>query len=159
MSDNQATIEDLIDELYDVLDKGWKLPFSPGKVMVDVEEVRALLDEIREEIPAEVRKARSIMADHSQIIEDAHREADTIVRMAKEKADAMVDETEIMRAAQAKANEVLGQTQAQVKEMRRACNEYVEDLLHRTDDAISENLAELRKTRQGIKSSSRTSQI
>ena len=31
MSNNQATIEDLIDEMYDVLDKGWKMPLSAGK--------------------------------------------------------------------------------------------------------------------------------
>lgn len=33
MSNNQATIEDLIDEMYDVLDKGWKMPLSAGKVL------------------------------------------------------------------------------------------------------------------------------
>ena len=30
MSYIQATIEDLIDEMYDLLDKGWKMPLSAG---------------------------------------------------------------------------------------------------------------------------------
>ena len=49
MSNNQATIEDLIDEMYDLLDKGWKMPLSAGKMFVDGEEVRQILDEIKEE--------------------------------------------------------------------------------------------------------------
>ena len=35
--------------------------------------------------------------------------------------------------------------------------EYVEDLMKRAEDALAENLAELRKTRQNIKASQRTS--
>ena len=47
-----------------------------------------------------------------------------------------------------------GVAQAQVKfrEMRKASNDYVEDIMRRTDEAVSASLAELRKTRQSIKS-------
>ncbi len=159
MSNNQATIEDLIDEMYDVLDKGWKMPLSAGKVFVDGEEVRQILDEIKEEIPTEVRKARAIVADRAQIIDEANREADTIIRVAQEKAQAMVEQDELVRQAQQKANELLAQAQAKFKEMRKASNDYVEDLMRRTDESLSENLAELRKTRQNIKATQRNSQI
>lgn len=159
MSNNQATIEDLIDEMYDVLDKGWKMPLSAGKVFVDGEEVRQILDEIKEEIPSEVRKAKAIVADRSQIINEAQREAETIIRVAQEKAKALVDQDEIVRQAQQKANELIAQAQAKFKEMRKASNDYVDDLMRRTDESLSENLAELRKTRQNIKSSQRNSQI
>lgn len=159
MSNNQATIEDLIDEMYDLLEKGWKMPLSAGKVFVDGEEVRQILDEIKEEIPTEVRKAKAIVADRSQIIDEAHREAETIIRVAQEKANAMVEQDEVVRQAQAKANELLAQAQAKFKEMRRASNDYVDDLMRRTDESLSENLAELRKTRQNIKNSQRNQQI
>lgn len=159
MSNNQSTIEDLIEEMYDVLDKGWKMPLSAGKVFVDGEEVRQILDEIKEEIPTEVRKAKAIVADHTQIIEEAHREADSILRVAQEKADALIEQDEIVRQAQVKANELLAQAQAKFKEMRKASNDYVEDLMRRTDESLSESLAELRKTRQNIKASQRNSQI
>lgn len=159
MSNNQSTIEDLIEEMYDVLEKGWKMPLSAGKVFVDGEEVRQILDEIKEEIPTEVRKAKAIVADRTQIIEEAHREADSILRAAQEKADALIEQDEIVRQAQAKANELLAQAQAKFKEMRKASNDYVEDLMRRTDESLSESLAELRKTRQNIKTSQRNSQI
>jgi len=159
MSNSQATIEDLIEEMYDVLEKGWKMPLSNGKVFVDGEEVKQILDEIKEEIPSEIRKAKAIVADRAQIIEDANREAETIIRVAQEKAAALVDEQEVVRQAQQKANELLVQAQQKFKEMRKASNDYVEDLMRRTDESLSENLAELRKTRQNIKNAQRNSQV
>ena len=57
MSNTQATVEDLIDELTDVLEKGWHLPFAGGKSFIDSEDAKQILDEIREAIPSEVRKA------------------------------------------------------------------------------------------------------
>ncbi len=159
MSNNQATIEDLIDEMYDVLEKGWKMPMSGGKLFVDGEEVRQILDEIKEEIPAEVQKARAIVADRGQILAEAQREAESMLRVAEEKVRALVDQQEIVRQAQQKANELIAQAQAKFKEMRKASNDYVDDLMRRTDESLSENLAELRKTRQNIKASQRNSQM
>lgn len=152
MSNNQAAVEDLIDELYDVLEKGWTLPLSGGKSFIDSEEAKQILDEIREAIPAEVRKAKAIVADRAQIISEAQREAETIVRVAEEKAKTLVNQEEIVRQAQAKANDIMAQAQAKFREMRKASNDYVEDIMRRTDDAMSASLAELRKTRQSIKS-------
>ena len=77
MSNTQATVEDLIDELTDVLEKGWHLPFAGGKSFIDSEDAKQILDEIREAIPSEVRKAKAIVADRAQIISEAQREAET----------------------------------------------------------------------------------
>ena len=152
MSNNQAAVEDLIDELYDVLEKGWSLPLSGGKSFIDTEEARQILDEIREAIPAEVRKAKA------QIISEAQREAETIVRVAEEKAKTLVNQEEIVRQAQAKANDIMAQAQVKYREMRKATSDYVEDLMRRTDESMTTALAELRKTRQSLKAAQQPAQ-
>jgi len=159
MSNNQATIEDLIDEMYDILEKGWHLPMSNGKLLVDGEEVRQILDEIKEEIPAEIQKAKAIVADRQHIIAEANREAETIIRVAEEKQKQMISQDEIVRQAQAKANDLIMQAQAKFKEMRKASNEYIDELMRHADESLSDNLAELRKTRQNIKTSQRNQQM
>ena len=126
--------------------------------MLDVEEVRTILDEIRETMPQEIRQAKAIVADRSQIISDAKREAETIIRVAEERANTLVNQNEIVKQAQQKANEMLAQAQARFREMRKASNEYIEDLMKRADEGLSSNLAELRKTRQNIKASLRSGQ-
>ena len=158
MSNNQAAVEDLIDELYDVLEKGWSLPLSGGKSFIDTEEARQILDEIREAIPAEVRKAKAIVADRAQIISEAQREAETIVRVAEEKAKTLVNQEEIGRQAQARAKDSMGQGQGKYREMRKATSDYVEDLMRRTDESMTTALAELRTTRQSLKAAQQPAQ-
>ena len=51
--------------------------------------------------------------------------------MAEEKAKAMVNQDEIVRQAQQKANELIAQAQQKFKEMRKASNDYVDDLMRR----------------------------
>lgn len=148
--------EDLLDELYDMVDKAWNLPLSGGRAVLDGEEVKQILDEIRDSLPQELRQAKAIVADRSQIVGDAKREAETIIRVAEERAKTMVNQDEIVKQAQAKANDLISQAQTKFREMRRASNDYIDDLMKRTDDALAESLAELRKTRQNIKASQRS---
>ena len=78
--------------------------------------------------------------------------------MAEERARTLVNQDEIVRQAQQKANELLAQSQARFREMRKASNDYIDDLMRRTDEGLAANLAELRKTRQNIKASQRSGQ-
>lgn len=152
---NQTTIESYLENLYDIIDSAWSLPLSGGKVFIDGDEARQILDEMRELIPEEIRKARSIIADQDQIIEEAQKDAEAIGKLAEEKVKAMVNQDEIVRQAQAKANDLIMQGQAKYKEMRKASNDYVDDIMKRADMSVSETLAELRKTRQNIQSAQR----
>ena len=70
----------------------------------------------------------------------------------------MINQHEIVKQAQQKSNDMISQTQAKIREMRKASNDYIDDLMKRTDDALAANLAELRKTRQNIKASQRSGQ-
>ncbi len=148
--------EELLDELYEMVDRAWNLPLSGGRAVLDGEEVKQILDEIRDSLPQELRQAKAIVADRAQIVSDAKREAETIIRVAEERARNMVNQDEIVKQAQARANDLITQAQAKFREMRRASNDYIDDLMKRTDDALAESLAELRKTRQNIKASQRS---
>lgn len=155
---SSVNVDDLLDDLYEMLDKAWNLPLSGGRTVLDGSEVKQILDEIRENLPQESRQARAIVADRTQIISDAKREAETIIRVAEERAKAMINQDVIVKQAQVKANDLISQSQAKFREMRKASNDYIDDLMKRTDDGLAANLAELRKTRQSIKASQRSGQ-
>ena len=150
--------EELIEELYEMVEKAWSPPLTRGHIMLDADEVKQILGEIRDSLPNEIRQAKAIVADRSQIISDAKREAETIVRVAEERAKAMVNQNEIVKQAQQKANEMLSQAQARFRVMRKASNDYIDDLMRRTDEGLAANLAELRQTRQNIKASQKSGQ-
>lgn len=155
---SQATVEELIDELYELVEKAVRLPLSGGRTVLDGEEIKAILDEMRDNLPQETRQARAIVADRTQIITDAKREAESIIRTAEERAQKMVSQDEIIKQAQTKATEMLNQTQNRLKEMKRASNDYIEGLLKRTEESITASLNELKQTRQNIRASQRSGQ-
>jgi hypothetical protein len=155
---SELNVEELIDELYDMVEKAWNFPLTRGRAVLDCAEVKQILDEIRENLPQEIRQAKAICADRAQIIGDAKREAETVVRVAEERAKAMINQDEIVKQAQQKANELISQSQAKIREMRKASNDYIDDLMKRTDEGLAANLAELRQTRQNIKASQRSGQ-
>ena len=119
--------------------------------MVDAEKIYDILDEIQDTLPAEVRQAKNIVADRSQIIAEAKKESEDIIRAAEDRKKAMIEESEIMRAAKAEATELLNEVKAKSAEMRKAANDYVENIMKKTDDAITAQLTELRKTRQNLR--------
>ena len=75
-------VSSLLDELDEMIDSAWNMPLSGGKALVDAERVREIVDKIRSSLPQEIRQAKAIVSDRSQIIADAKREAETVVRVA-----------------------------------------------------------------------------
>ncbi|MGN0557635.1 MAG: ATPase [Acutalibacteraceae bacterium] len=143
------SIEDLLDEIDEVLDKAWGLP--GGKSVVDAEKMRVIIDDIRLNMPQELKQSRSIVAEKGDIINTAKREADAIIKSAEDRARALVAQEEITRAAQSKAGEIINAAQSKARDMRRAAQDFVDDLLKRTDEGVTQNLAEIRKTRASLR--------
>ena len=140
------TVEELLEQIDDMLDKAWSLPLSSKRV-VDAEQLRNIVDDIRGNIQR-VRQAKAIVADRGDIVETAKREAEGIIRNAEERARRLVSQEEIVKQAQQKANEILTQAQMKSREMRKGASDFSEDLLRRTEETIAQRLAEIRQARQ-----------
>lgn len=149
-------VEELLREIQNIMEDAKAVPLTGGKSLIDTEQIMDIIDEIQDSLPSEVRQAKNIVADRSQIIAEAKKEAEGIIREAEEKKKQMVEQSEIVRAAHAQANEILNDCKAKTADMRKAANDFVEDIMKKTDDAITVQLTELRKTRQNIKMTQKT---
>lgn len=146
-------VEDLILQLQDIVNEAKSVPFSNGKVMVSSEEIYDILDQIQDAMPAEVRQAKNIVADRKQILSEANREKESIIRAAEERKKAMLNQSEVVREAQAKANEILEDAKQKSAEIKKAANVYVSSIIKKTEDAISAQLDDIKKTRINIANS------
>lgn len=142
-------MEELLDKLDEILDNSMKLP--GGKSVVSIEKMRIVIDDIRLNVPQEIKQARGIVADRAEIIANAKKEAENIIHNAEERARAMVAQEEITKLAQQKANETVAQAQAKSREMRKAAQDFVEEIMRRVDESLTVNLSEVRKTRQALR--------
>lgn len=145
-------IEEILEQLDDMLDTAWAMPLSGGKVVVDGDRVRDLLDAIRANLPSEFRQARAIVKDRSEIVDAAKKEAEDIIRNAEERRNQILSREEMVVQAQEKANEIQAQTQKRAREMRRSAQDYTDDILRRTEEILAQQVAQVRQARVSLRS-------
>lgn len=145
------TIRENLDLIDDILDTALSVPLSRGKSIVDIDKIRDALDDIRLNMPPELKQAKMIVEDRKTIIDDARKEADSIVKIAEERAKKLVDTSEIVKQSQERAKEIIAQTNTQNRELKRAANEYVETMLKKAEELLANSLQELKATRQAVR--------
>lgn len=143
-------IDDILDVMDEILDKAPSVPFSNHKTMVDGDRMRDLINDVRLNLPQEIKRAKIIDFDCDRIIKEAESKAEAIVRRAEERAKVIVSDHEILKEAKQRATDMLLQTQAKSKEIRNATSEYVEDILGQAESCLSSGLADVKKTRKAI---------
>lgn len=144
-------IDEILDVMDEILDRSWSLPLSGGRCVVDADKIRDLVDEIRLNLPAEIKQARGIVADRSEILADAKKEAEQTIRKAEERARALIAQEEITKQAQAKASEILSRSQMKSREIRQAAQEFSDSCLQRTEEVMVKSLTEVKATRQAFR--------
>lgn len=149
------TIEEILEQVDDVLDAAWAMPLSGGKVVVDAERMRNMVDAIRGNMPSEIRQARAIVQDRTDIISTAKKEAESIIRTAEERRNQILSHEEIVVQAQERANEIQMQTQKRARDMRKTAQDFTDDLLRHTEETLSQQIAQVRQARQSLRSSNK----
>ena len=149
------TIEDILEQIDDMLDAAWSMPLSGGKIVVDGEKMRDMIDSVRAALPSEIRQARAIVKDRADIIDTAKKEAEGIIRNAEERRNQILSREEIVVQAQEKSNEIHVQTQKRAREMRRSAQEFTEDLLRRTEEVLSQQVNQVRQARVSLRSNNK----
>lgn len=149
------SLDDTLEKMYEIVDHAVQVPLTGKKSLVDVEALNSLIDQIRLDLPEELMQAKSIVKDRKAIIADAKKEAESIIRRAEERAATLVSQQEISRQAQAKATEILTTAQQKSKVLRSTTNEYVESMLGRIEELLSNDLADVKKAKAAIKNSNK----
>ena len=144
-------IDELLGLMEETLEDATGLPFAGGKRVVDIDKLQDIIDEVRLNLPTEVRQARAIVNDRADIVADAKREAEALVRKAEERARILVGEQEIVKAAQQRAAEIVGGAQTQAREMRTTVTEYCENMLRVTEEQLARNAAEVKTVRANLR--------
>ena len=143
---------ELLEMLYTMVSEAWGVPLGNDKCIVERDKVLNLLDEIKAQLPVELAEAKRLVSARDEFIGNAKREAESIKKTAAEHARQMVEEQEVVRVAKTRSNEMLTQSEAKSNELRRVANEYVDDTLRRTEDAITAALDEIRQSRVRFRS-------
>ena len=116
-------VNELLDTIEDTLEESTSMPLSGGKRLVDVEKVRDYLDDIRANLPGELRQAQQIVNDRAQIV----------------------------KAAQQRAAEITAAAQSESRTLRQTVTDYCDNMLKTTEEAMVENAAQVKNVRANLR--------
>ena len=144
---NDRNIEDIIGALYDMVQDARSMPLAADKCILERDRVLDMLDEIIAQLPGELKQSRTIVESRNELISQARREAEGILRQAQEQAKQMVTKEAVYMEAKRRSEEMVGQTQEKINQLRKAGNDYMDDALRRTEETIAKALEEVKDTR------------
>ena len=141
------TTEDIIGALYDMIQDARSVPLNADKCMVERDKVLDMLDEIITQLPSELKQSRTIVESRNELISQARREAEGIIRQAQEEAKELVNHEAIYVEARRRSEELVKQAHAKIEAVKKAGNDYMDGNLMQTEEVMAKALAEVRQTR------------
>ena len=148
-----SKIEDDINALQDYID-GCKIStIHRGCVIVDQNELDGYIDNLRTDIPQEIRQYQRIISNQEHILADARRRADELIKEAEIQTDQLVSEHKILEQAYARANElvlvaskeaesILDKATMEANEIKESAMEYTDNNLRIIQEIISASMEE-----------------
>ena len=145
-------VEELLDMLFEMIDEAKNAPLSSDKCVIERDRALDLIDDIRSQFPMELAEAKKMMARRAELESESKRRAESIVKAAEERARQIMSEESITLQAKQRANEMVQQAEERSRELKRSANEYCEDALRRTEEAVAEAYDEIKKSRARFRS-------
>ena len=136
----ESRIEQKIEDIYSFVESCKMQRLSATRVIVPKDELYDLLDDLRRDIPAEIKRYRKILNQRDAILDDANTKAQAMLADAKEQYKALVEEHNIMQKtvneANQRAQEILNDARKQAEEIGSGAIYYTSDLLTMAEKTI-----------------------
>ncbi len=139
-----AQIEDYLDEIEELLESGRGSAFS-GKTSVDADAIKTVIEDMRLDIPEEIKQAKILATERREIINRANQEADRIVEDAKSRS------REYLTAAEMRVKELTEKasksSEKELKDAHAGAQKILEEARAQADGLIArENIVKEAKT-------------
>jgi hypothetical protein len=138
---------DRIDQIIAVVEGARSMPMSRGNCVVDRAETIALLEEIRSDLPAEIRRAAALLEERDKIIEAGQREAERIIAEGEAEHVRLVSVNEIVVSAEHEAARLVGEARAEAQRLREEVDDFVDTTLANFEQLLTRSLSAIERGR------------
>ncbi len=139
----------LVDRLEALVNGSRRVPLS-SRIMLEEEDLLAIVEQMRQTIPNEVKQARRVLQDREQIIKQAQSEAEKIVTMARERAEYMINQEGILTMAKERGEQMLSDAQRDAQTTRSEIEQYAVDVLGHLEQQLELQLHQVRNGLQEL---------
>ena len=139
----------LIDKLDDLVHNAKPVPLT-DQVRVDKEEIYDILDQMRATIPEEIKQARWIVKERQEMLAEAKREAERIIKEGRDKQEQLVSQEEVTRQAERESEDILEDARAREREIRLGAEDYADEILGTLEVNLSKFIGAVQRGRDRL---------
>ncbi|MCL1996638.1 MAG: ATPase [Defluviitaleaceae bacterium] len=149
------SMEKYLIQIEDVLESSKAVPFS-GKVAVDKDQIYDIIDEIRLNLPSELKESKKLVENKDKFLRDAEKrsesaiesarqEAESILQDAYNKAEKMISEHQIYKTAEEEAELIMQEAKRDAKSIRVNAVDYADEILSKAETAMRATIDSIEK--------------
>lgn len=139
----------LVDRLEALVNSSRRVPLS-SRIMLEEEDILAIVEQMRQAVPGEIKQAKRVMQDREQIIKSAQTEADKIITMARERAEYLINSEGVLNMAKERGEQVLGDAQRDAQATRQEIEQYAVEVLTNLEEQLHFQLSQVRNGLQEL---------
>ncbi|MGH8793815.1 MAG: hypothetical protein ACRDXX_14375 [Stackebrandtia sp.] len=137
---------DRIEDIVGYIEAAKAIPMSRN-CKVDRAEMIGMLEELRGELPDELRRADAMLAERDKIIEAGQRESERIIAEAESEHARLVSAHEITVSAEHESNRIITEARHEAQRLRDEVDEYVDTTLANFEQFLQRALAGVERGR------------
>ena len=138
---------DRIDEIISMVEAARSVPMSRTNFMFDRGEMIALLEELRAELPSDLRRAVALLEERDKIIDAGKREADRIIAEGETEHARLVSVNEITVSAEHEGARIIAEARAEAQRLREEVDDYVDTALANFEQFLTRALSSIERGR------------
>ena len=147
MNKVELNVMELLEYLEEILENAPKVPIT-GKAMIDTKEFEEVIEQIRNYLPDELKKAKWVMGEKDRILEDAQKEYQNVKKETMEMMRQNIENHDMVKEAKLRANEIIALAQRDAKAIRIGSRESSTEILSQLDKEIEEKKLQLIQSMQ-----------
>jgi F0F1-type ATP synthase membrane subunit b/b' len=136
-------------ELEQLVAEAKSMPLS-SSVLISRDEVLAMIHEMQENLPEEIKQARWVVKDREELLAKARVEGDRIVEQAREEQRRMAMRDQVARRAEEEAARILQEAEDTTGDMRTEAEDYVDAKLAQFEIALRKILEDAQATARAL---------
>ena len=138
---------DRIDEIISLVEAARSVPMSRTNFMFDRSEMIALLEELRAELPSDLRRAVALLEERDKIIDAGKREADRIIGEGETEHARLVSVNEITVSAEHEGARIVAEARSEAQRLREEVDDYVDTALANFEQFLTRALSSIERGR------------
>ena len=149
----RLAVEQMLTQAMRLVERSRPMPFSTS-VMINGEELLAVLQQAYAALPEELRAARWMLKERDDMRLRTQREGEEIIAAARARAERMVQRSEVVKAAELRARRTVDEAEERARRMKLETEDWCdqrlaafEALLQKTIGAVSTGRQRLQDTR------------